>query len=209
MRSAQSEHPGRFVLVESDDALTQDQLAAAVGLDEPRLRVSDGRYEVPRLTRTHAEEPEPERTWDPDGTVLITGGSGVLAGIAARHLVTERGVRHLLLLSRSAPDEALIGELGELGARVETAACDVSDPAALTQVLAGVSPEHPLTAVIHTAGVVDDGVVESLTVQRLETVLRPKADGAGILHELTRNTDLAAFVMYSSAAGRHGRWGAR
>ncbi|XBQ38175.1 SDR family NAD(P)-dependent oxidoreductase [Streptomyces rapamycinicus] len=201
MRSAQSEHPGRFVLVESDDALTQDQLAAAVGLDEPRLRVSDGRYEVPRLTRTHAEEPEPERTWDPDGTVLITGGSGVLAGIAARHLVTERGVRHLLLLSRSAPDEALIGELGELGARVETAACDVSDPAALTQVLAGVSPEHPLTAVIHTAGVVDDGVVESLTVQRLETVLRPKADGAWNLHELTRDADLAAFVMYSSAAG--------
>ncbi|WP_425580373.1 SDR family NAD(P)-dependent oxidoreductase, partial [Streptomyces iranensis] len=202
MRSAQSEHPGRFILVESDDdTLTPDQLAATVGLDEPRLRISDGRYEVPRLTRTHADEPEPERAWDPDGTVLVTGGSGVLAGIVARHLVTERGVRHLLLVSRGTPDEALISGLGELGAQVATVACDVSDRAGLAQVLAGVSPEHPLTAVIHTAGVVDDGVIESLTAQRLDTVLRPKADGAWNLHELTRDADLAAFVMYSSAAG--------
>ncbi|WP_428849398.1 SDR family NAD(P)-dependent oxidoreductase, partial [Streptomyces lycopersici] len=204
MRSAQSEHPGRFVLVESDDdALALDQLAATVGLDEPRLRINDGRFEVPRLTRTHAAEPEAELegAWDPDGTVLITGGSGVLARIVARHLVAERGVRHLLLVSRSSPDEALIGELGELGAQVATVACDVSDRAGLARVLAGVSSEHPLTAVVHTAGVVDDGVVESLTAQRLETVLRPKADGAWHLHELTRGADLAAFVLYSSAAG--------
>uniref|UniRef100_UPI0021D0458A type I polyketide synthase n=1 Tax=Streptomyces lycopersici TaxID=2974589 RepID=UPI0021D0458A len=206
MRSAQSEHPGRFILVESDDdTLTPDQLAATVGLDEPRLRICDGRFEVPRLTRTHAAEPEPEAelegAWDPDGTVLITGGSGVLARIVARHLVAERGVRHLLLVSRSTPDEALIGELGELGAQVVTVACDVSDRAGMARVLAGVSSEHPLTAVVHTAGVVDDGVVESLSAQRLETVLRPKADGAWHLHELTRGTDLAAFVMYSSAAG--------
>nr|WP_317259638.1 type I polyketide synthase [Streptomyces sp. NEAU-383] len=204
MRSAQSEHPGRFVLVESDDdTLTPDQLAATVGLDEPRLRICGGRFEVPRLTHTHAAGPEPERgrAWDPDGTVLITGGSGVLAGIAARHLVAERGVRHLLLVSRRTPDEALLSELAELGAAVETAACDVSDRAGLAEVLAGVSSEHPLTAVVHTAGVVDDGVVESLSAQRLETVLRPKADGAWHLHELTRDADLAAFVMYSSAAG--------
>ncbi|WP_345662708.1 SDR family NAD(P)-dependent oxidoreductase, partial [Streptomyces iranensis] len=201
MRSAQSEHPGRFILVESDDdSLTPDQLAATVGLDEPRLRISDNRHEVPRLTRITPEPPTDE-TWDPDGTVLVTGGSGVLAGIVARHLVTERGVRHLLLLSRSTPDEALISELGELGAQVDTAVCDVSDRAGLARVLAGVSPEHPLTAVIHTAGVVDDGVVESLTAQRLDTVLGPKADGAWHLHELTRDADLAAFVMYSSAAG--------
>ncbi|WP_262706379.1 MULTISPECIES: type I polyketide synthase, partial [Streptomyces] len=208
MRSAQSEHPGRFVLVESDDdALTLDQVAATVGLDEPRLRVSGGRFEVPRLTRTHTAGPEAERVWDPDGTVLVTGGSGVLAGIVARHLVGERGVRHLLLVSRSTPDEALIGELGELGAQVATAVCDVSDRAGLAAVLAGVSSEHPLTAVVHTAGVVDDGVVESLSAQRLEMVLRPKADGAWHLHELTRDADLAAFVMYSSAAGVFGSAG--
>ncbi|WP_428849397.1 SDR family NAD(P)-dependent oxidoreductase, partial [Streptomyces lycopersici] len=144
---------------------------------------------------------------DPDGTILITGGSGVLAAILARHLVAEHSARHLLLLSRTTPDPALIDELTELGAQVDTAACDVSDRAGLARALAGVSPQHPLTAVIHTAGALDDGVVESLSAQRLETVLRPKADGAWHLHELTRGADLAAFVMYSSAAGVLGSGG--
>ncbi|MFI6730084.1 SDR family NAD(P)-dependent oxidoreductase [Streptomyces atratus] len=138
---------------------------------------------------------------DPDGTVLITGGSGVLAGILARHLVADKGARRLLLVSRGMPDETLISELTELGAHVDTATCDVSDRTGLAQVLAGILPEHPLTAVIHTAGTTDDGVVESLTAQRFDTVLRPKADAAWHLHELTRDTDLAAFVLYSAGAG--------
>jgi rapamycin polyketide synthase A/B/C len=208
MRTAQSEHPGRFVLVESDDILTPQQLAAVVGLDEPRLRISDGRCEVPRLARTTAESRAVDGVvWDPGGTVLITGGSGVLAGILARHLVAEKNVRHLLLVSRSNPDGTLLSELAELGAQVDTAACDVSDRAAVARVLADISPEHPLTAVVHTAGVLDDGVVESLTAERLDTVLRAKADGAWHLHELTRDTGLAAFVMYSSAAGVMGNAG--
>ncbi|MFI6731213.1 type I polyketide synthase, partial [Streptomyces atratus] len=210
MRSTQSEHPGRFILVESDDAdLTMEQLAATAGLDEPRLRIDGGRYEVPRLTRTTTPAPAPaeETVWDPDGTVLITGGSGVLAGIIARHLVTEHRARRLLLVSRSTPDEKLVSELSGLGAEVAVAACDVSDRAAVAQVLAGVPSEHPLTAVIHTAGAVDDGVVESLTPQRLDTVLRPKADAAWHLHELTRDMDLAAFVLYSSAAAITGTAG--
>ncbi|MBL1121193.1 SDR family NAD(P)-dependent oxidoreductase, partial [Streptomyces sp. 110] len=132
-----------------------------------------------------------------------TGGSGALAGILARHLVTGRGVRRLLLVSRTAPSTILIEELTELGAHVDVAACDVSDRAALAHVLDGVD----LTAVIHTAGALDDGVVESLTPQRLDTVLTPKADGAWYLHELTRDADLAAFVMYSSAAGVMGAAG--
>ncbi|MCD9591914.1 SDR family NAD(P)-dependent oxidoreductase, partial [Streptomyces sp. 8ZJF_21] len=134
---------------------------------------------------------------DPDGTVLITGGSGVLAGIVARYLVTENRARRLLLLSRSAPSASLIDELTALGAHVDVAACDVADRAALAEILDGVD----LTAVIHTAGALDDGVVESLTPQRLDTVLTPKADGAWHLHELTRDRDLAAFIVYSSAAG--------
>ncbi|MYU18660.1 alcohol dehydrogenase catalytic domain-containing protein, partial [Streptomyces sp. SID8361] len=65
VRSAQSEHPGRFILVESDDeALTPEQLAATAGLDEPRLRITDGRYEVPRLTREDTALAVPtDRAW--------------------------------------------------------------------------------------------------------------------------------------------------
>ena len=203
VRSAQSEHPGRFVLVESDDDLTPAQVTATVGLDEPRLRITGGRYEVPRLTRTTAQSRTTADGWDPNGTILITGGSGMLAGIIARHLVTAKGARRLLLVSRSSPDAALISELTEHGAQVDTAACDVSDRAALEKLLA----DAPLTAVIHTAGVLDDGVVESLIPQRMDTVLRPKADAAWHLHELTRDKDLAAFIMYSSAAGLMGNAG--
>ncbi|MEU7575979.1 SDR family NAD(P)-dependent oxidoreductase, partial [Micromonospora sp. NPDC049240] len=145
---------------------------------------------------------------DAGGTVVITGGTGVLGGLVARHLVTTHGVRHLLLLSRRGPAAAgaaeLVGELTGLGARVRVAACDVADRNALAEVLAGVPVEHPVVGVVHTAAVLDDGVIEALTPQRLETVLRAKADAAWWLHELTRDADLGLFVVYSSAAATLG-----
>jgi len=141
------------------------------------------------------------RAWDPDGTVLITGGTGGLGGELAKHLVTKRGAKRLLLLSRrglDAPGAAeLRDELAGHGASVTVAACDVSDRAALAEIVAG----QRLTAVVHTAGVLDDGVVASLDEERLSTVLRPKVDAAWHLHELTRESDLAAFVVYSSVSG--------
>jgi len=148
------------------------------------------------------------RRWDPDGTVLITGGTGELGGLLARHLVAERGVRYLLLASRSGPDalgaRRLCDELAGLDAQVTVAACDVGDRDALAGLVASVPEQHPLTAVVHAAGALDDGVLESLTPQRLRTVLRPKADAAWHLHELTRHLDLADFVMFSAAAGVFG-----
>nr|WP_229903207.1 type I polyketide synthase [Amycolatopsis bullii] len=148
------------------------------------------------------------RQLDSQGTVLVTGGTGGLGSELARHLVTERGVRHLLLTSRrgleadGAPE--LAEELAGLGAEVVVAACDVADRAALAAVLARVPAEHPLTAVVHTAGVVDDGLLASLDHERLDRVLRPKLDAAVNLHELTRDAELAAFVLFSGAAGLFG-----
>ncbi|MER6397384.1 type I polyketide synthase [Kitasatospora sp. NPDC001603] len=216
LRSAQSEHPDRIVIAELDDSAAA-LLPAVLASGEPRVRVRAGLAEVPRLVRATV----PERTagtpgaeapgagtaagLDPAGTVLVTGGTGTLGALVARHLVTAHAARHLLLVSRRGPAaegaQALREELAALGATVTVAACDTADRAQLAALLAAVPAEHPLTAVVHTAGVLDDGVVTALTPDRVDTVLRPKLDAALHLHELTRGLDLAAFVLFSSAAG--------
>ncbi|MEU3902158.1 SDR family NAD(P)-dependent oxidoreductase, partial [Streptomyces sp. NPDC029519] len=209
VRSAQSEHPDRIVLVETDaDADSRTVLATALAGSEPQLRIRAGVVEVPRLVRATAATAAGSgaRPIDAGGTVLITGGTGTLGAIVARHLVSEHGARHLLLVSRQGQDAPaaarLTEELTALGATVTIARCDVADRAELAALLATVSAgQHPLTAVVHTAGVLDDGVVSELTPERVDTVLRPKADAALHLHELTQGLDLAAFVLFSSAAG--------
>ncbi|MFG1645427.1 SDR family NAD(P)-dependent oxidoreductase, partial [Amycolatopsis sp. NPDC049252] len=147
----------------------------------------------------------------PEGTVLVTGATGALGSLVARHLVTEHGVRHLLLLSRSGPDAPgaaeLVSRLADAGAGATVVACDAADRDALARVLDDVPAEHPLIAVVHAAGVLDDAVVASLTEDQLAKVLRPKADAAWHLHELTAGTDLDAFVLFSSAAGVTGNPG--
>ncbi|MFD9545582.1 SDR family NAD(P)-dependent oxidoreductase, partial [Streptomyces sp. NPDC060022] len=145
---------------------------------------------------------------DPDGTVLITGGTGALGGLLARHLVTEHGIRHLLLLGRRGPATPgateLVADLERLGAHATVLAVDAADRAALGAALAGIPAAHPLTAVVHAAGVAEDGVLETLDSGRLHDVLRPKVDAAVNLHELTAGHDLTAFVLYSSVAAQLG-----
>ncbi|WP_142280911.1 SDR family NAD(P)-dependent oxidoreductase, partial [Mycobacterium palustre] len=145
------------------------------------------------------------------GTVLITGGTGMAGSTLARHLVAQHGVRNLLLLSRRGPDAAgaaeLVAELQAAGAQARAVACDAADRAALAAVLAGIPAEHPLTGVIHAAGVLDDAVLTSLTPERVDAVLRAKVDAAWNLHELTRDRDVSAFVMFSSMAGLVGSSG--
>ena len=142
---------------------------------------------------------------DPAGTVLITGGTGVLGTLLARHLVTRHGARNLLLVSRKghAADgaAAIESELTELGASVRIASCDAADRDSLQELLAGIPVEYPLTAVIHAAGVLDDAVFAAQTPRHLDAVLRSKIDAAWNLHELTACADLSVFVMFSSAAG--------
>ncbi|MFF1908761.1 SDR family NAD(P)-dependent oxidoreductase, partial [Kitasatospora sp. NPDC058218] len=206
VRAAQAEYPGRFVLVDVDepDALAP-ALAAALAAREPQLAVRSGALRVPRLVPT-AGRAEPV-DWDREGTVLITGGTGALGTEIARHLVTARGVRHLLLVSRGgggAGTEALAAELAEHGAEVRAVACDVSDEDDLARVLAAVPVDHPLRAVIHAAGVVDDAVLPSQSAGRLAAVLAPKADAALHLHRLTRHLSLDAFVLFSSTTSLFG-----
>ncbi|MFJ2115614.1 SDR family NAD(P)-dependent oxidoreductase, partial [Streptomyces sp. NPDC087850] len=215
VRTARTENPGRFGLLDLDPAEETTPLPSrsvpallASLADEPDLAVRDGEVLAARLTRVPVPAPADHPAWDPEGTVLITGGTGGLGAVLSRHLVTERGVRHLLLVSRrglaAEGAERLVAELAEQGAEVTVRACDVTDRSALAELLTDLADTHPLTAVIHTAGVVDDGVIGSLTPERLSTVLRPKVDAAWHLHELTSRADLSAFVVFSSVAATLG-----
>ncbi|WP_253780728.1 type I polyketide synthase, partial [Goodfellowiella coeruleoviolacea] len=205
VRSAQAEHPDQFVLLDADDAESTTRVtAAALATMEPQLAIRDGRVFTPRLESVR----QPRRTnlaFDPNRTVLVTGATGSLGRSISRHLVDTCGVRHLVLVSRNIDefDECAVG-LRESGATVTVARCDVAERGDLAAVLARIPPEHPLTAVVHTAGVLDDGVVTELTPERLDLVFRSKVDGAVHLHELTEDMDLSAFVLFSSAAATVG-----
>ncbi|WP_405182248.1 SDR family NAD(P)-dependent oxidoreductase [Nocardia sp. NBC_01377] len=207
IRTAQSEHPGRFVLADVDDlAEIHSPAVDLAGTDEEQMAVRGGVVRVPRLARaTVAEHAGPFA--DPDGTVLITGGTGLIGSRVARHLAAS-GARRLVLAGRAGPAAPgaaeLVEELAALGTRCTVVACDVADGEALRALLADIPAEHPLTAVVHAAGVLDDGVVAALTPDRIDAVMRPKVDAALHLHRLTAGARLRAFVLFSSAAGVFG-----
>ncbi|MCE7550791.1 type I polyketide synthase, partial [Streptomyces thermodiastaticus] len=220
IRSAQSEHPGRLTLVDLDGTADDASLDRALATEEPQIAVRNGRLHVPRLVRArHRPAVHPARsatgTTAPgqlaSGTVLVTGGTGGLGALVARHLVASHGVRRLLLCSRRGPKapgaRELLDELTALGAEVTVAAVDVADREAVAGLLSRVPASHPLTAVVHTAGVLDDATVASLTPDRLRAVMRPKWDGAWHLHELTKDLRLTAFVLFSSVSGLIGAAG--
>ncbi|MFD0409758.1 type I polyketide synthase [Kitasatospora sp. NPDC127116] len=215
LRAAQLEHPDRFVLLDVEGPAPDglgDALADLLATGEPQAALRGGVLYAPRLVRppattatATATDTRPAGAFGPaEGTVLLSGG-GALAAVLARHLVAAHGVRHLLVLSRRGADAPgmpeLTAELAEAGAELAALSCDVSDRQALAAALAGIPERHPLCAVVHTAGVLDDGLLDGLTGERMTAVLRPKVDAAHHLDRLTRGADLAAFVVFSSAAG--------
>ncbi|MEU9716872.1 SDR family NAD(P)-dependent oxidoreductase [Streptomyces sp. NPDC047976] len=209
LRTAQAEHPGKFLVVEVDgQPQSWDALPGVLGADEREAAVRDGHLLAPRQVRrpeTAPGAPAPARPAPGfAGTVLITGGTGGLGAVVAEHLVRHHGTTDLLLLSRGGAADPRGGELASalrgLGARVTLAGCDVADREALAAVLSGISPDRPLKAVVHAAGVVDDGLLATLTEDQFERVIRVKAAGAVALHELTKDSGLDAFVLFSSAA---------
>ncbi|MFI9387615.1 SDR family NAD(P)-dependent oxidoreductase [Kutzneria sp. NPDC052558] len=191
IRSAQSEHPGRLVLVDTDDDRV---LPLVVASGQPQVRVNAGAASVPRLVPVAAE---PGRI---EGPVLVTGGTGGLGSLLVRHLVREHGVRDVVVLSRS----GMADRFADLDARIRVVACDVADRAALAAVIDEVGP---LSGVVHAAGVLADAVFEQVDTDRLATVLRPKVDAAWWLHELTAGHDLSTFIVFSSYAGLAGNPG--
>ncbi|HEX3174104.1 MAG TPA: type I polyketide synthase, partial [Solirubrobacterales bacterium] len=212
IRAAQAEHPGRFVLVDTDGSAEPEAVLAfaLAGAEEPIVALREGTLLVPRLRRESGNLDEAPDL-DPERTVLITGGTGALGRLFALHLAREHGARHLVLASRSGPDAPaaaeLLGELSELGAEVRIAACDVGDHEQLEALLASLPAAHPLGVVVHSAGTLGDGVIESLDPERLAIPLQPKADAAWYLHELTRDLDLTEFILFSSAAASFGNPG--
>ncbi len=211
VRSAQSEHPERFGLIDLDGSeAAPAALASALSAQEPEVAIRQGALSVRRLVRPRAGEEESERSleaFDPRGTVLITGGTGGLGALVARHLA-QGGAESLLLVSRRGLEaegaEGLRDSLGELGCEVRVAACDVSDREQLREAIGSIPAERPLTMVVHAAGVFDSGAIESLDRERLDRVLAPKVDAALNLHELTESMGLREFVLFSSVSGTLG-----
>jgi pimaricinolide synthase PimS1 len=213
VRSAQSENPGCFVLVDIDEyeasrAILQQALAG----EEPQLAVRAGAVFSPRLVRAPEDQAAASdelagsaEAFDLQGTVAIVGGTGDIGRLVARHLVTHHGVRSLLLASRRGIDapgaQELQSELAQLGATVSVLACDITDGEQLKELLSEAPAEYPLRGVVHAAVVLDDGVIGSLTHERVDRVLGPKLDAAWRLHRLTEDLDLSAFVLFSSVMG--------
>jgi pimaricinolide synthase PimS1 len=210
VRSAQTEHSERIGLIDLDESegALGDWLGAILSTREPELAIRRGTLHMRRLARAKAAGEESPELFDPVGTVLITGGTGGLGALVARHLAAEHGAKNLLLVSRRGPEAdgsgALCDELGELGCQAQIIACDVSDREQLKDLIDSIPDERPLTAVIHAAGAFDVGSIDSLDGERLARVLTPKVDAAVNLHELTKQMNLCEFVLFSSISGTLG-----
>jgi NAD(P)-dependent dehydrogenase (short-subunit alcohol dehydrogenase family) len=214
LRSAQSEHPGGLTLLDLDDEPGSWEVVwPALAGGEPQLAIRKGEIHMARLVPVPIADDaslgqQHDLSFGVDGTVLITGGARGLGALVARRLAGEHGARSLVLAGSEGENgegaAELKDELEGLGARVTLAKCELTDREQLRQLIAGCSAEHQLSAVVHSSGVLDDGVLGLMTAERLERVLRSKLDTAVHLHELTVHLGLPAFVLISDVGGTLG-----
>ncbi|MDI5940201.1 SDR family NAD(P)-dependent oxidoreductase, partial [Micromonospora sp. DH15] len=212
IRTTQTENPGRITLIDHDHhPTTNHTITTALTTGHPQLAIRNNHLHTPQLTpttTTATATANPHPTLDPNGTILITGGTGTLATHIAQHLITHHHIKHLLLLTRTGPHtphaQQLHQHLTNLGAHPTITTCDTTNPHQLTTTINNIPPNHPLTAIIHTAGILDDATTTNLTPHQLHTVLQPKIDTAWHLHHLTTSHPLTHFILFSSAAGTLG-----
>ncbi|EEQ28107.1 polyketide synthase [Microsporum canis CBS 113480] len=208
MRTTRSEHPElRLHLIDIGDDTSFDALGMALMLDnQAEIAIRKGQLLVPHLERaTMLPTPVGQPLLRTDGAVLVTGGLGDLGGRVSRRLVSCHGVRDVVIMSRHGMESlnagTFVAELGKLGAKVTIIGGDVADLDSLKSVMKLFTADRPLRGVIHAAGVVDSGILSSLTPQKCSTTFAPKVDGLWNLHELTKDMDLDVFMMFSSISG--------
>lgn len=208
MRTARSEHPElRLRLVDLGQDVAPPAILSALSVDgEPECAVRLDRVLSPRMQRLSASSQVPGKPLvRPDGAVLITGGLGYLGAHVARWLARKHGVRDVVLTSRHGMEtpgaKELVYELSAAEITVTVVASDIADATNVASIMASFTSARPLRGIVHAAGVSDSGVLSSLTPQRCEKTIAPKARGAWLLHEATKDVDLDFFVMFSSVSG--------
>ena len=209
MRTARSEHPElRLRLIDVDEETDLAILGVALMLgDHPETAIRKQQLLMPRMEHASlvASPPVELPLLRADGAVLVTGGLGDLGGRIARRLVTSHGVCDLVLMSRRGMEspgaDAFVAELAKLGAKATIVGGDIADLDNLRSLMRIFTADRPLRGVIHAAGVVDSGVLSSLTPQKCATTFASKVDGLWNLHQLTKDLDLDLFMMFSSISG--------
>ncbi|MGN9789439.1 beta-ketoacyl synthase N-terminal-like domain-containing protein, partial [Nonomuraea sp. ZG12] len=220
-RTAGVEHPDRWGgLIDLPPVLDERSAARLAGVladgSEDQVAIRAGGILARRLVRA-APRQAGSGGWVPQGTVLLTGASGVIGPDLAAWL-TDAGVEHAVLTSRRGPGTpgagVLAAFLAEAGSAVSMVACDVVDRDALAGLLAWIpTVASPLSAVIHAAVAVELMSVEQTSLDQLALALSAKVAGATHLDELTADLDLDAFVLFSSitatwGVGEHGTYAA-
>ena len=212
MRTARSEHSDlRLRLIDlTTENNSYEALASALMVDDdlPECALREGNISIPQIQRVNASRFLIDRqtiNLRMDEAVLITGGLGGIGQQVAKWLASTYQISDLVLTSRRGEEApgagALVNELARLGAKATVVACDAGDFHSIKAVVESFGQTRPLRGVIHAAGLVDNGVLSTLTPQQCATTFKPKVDGAWNLHCLTQNMDLDIFMMFSSISG--------